>query len=297
MRDLEVWQALGATHVTVNTMGAASRSQEHLDVIQQFKEVVDAAPNPSRIRLRSVRTTDRDRPRPITVHMQTNDGRATAHGVGPDLWCEELRSPQPSTLVPAVPPSQKGSLPCDAVPDSDQWRLAVAVKQVRVSDLSGRQASEDQFAKLIVHEHPQYQGPITLDVLPEEIGELPESEKYVSIEVIQPGERSGQRALLSVDRFNKLASSGDMHAILLNAVAEQQPQRAEQPRRRGRGTKDGQATGKRKVEWGLPHRGRISPEEAAYVREHLDEVQKLRSERGVPLLDPADPRTKERYGL
>jgi hypothetical protein len=173
----------------------------------------------------------------------------------------------------------------------------VAVKQVRVSDLSGRQASEDQFAKLIVHEHPQYQGPIALDVLPEEIGELPESEKYVSIEVIQPGERSGQRALLSVDRFNKLASSGDMHAILLNAVAEQQPRRAEQPRRRGRGTRDGQATGKRKVEWGLPHRGRISPEEAAYVREHLDEVQKLRSERGVALLDPADSRTKERYGL
>jgi hypothetical protein len=40
-----------------------------------------------------------------------------------------------------------------------------------------------------------------------------------------------------------------------------------------------------------------SPEEAAYVREHLDEVQRLRTERGVPLLDPADPKTKERYGL
>jgi hypothetical protein len=66
----------------------------------------------------------------------------------------------------------------------------VAVKQVRVSDLSGRQAGEDQYAKLIVHEHPQYQGPITLDVLPEELGELPENEQYVSIEVIQPGERS-----------------------------------------------------------------------------------------------------------
>ena len=173
----------------------------------------------------------------------------------------------------------------------------MAVKQVRVSDLSGQQAGEEQFAKLIVHEHPQYQGPITLDVLPVEIGELPESEQYVSIEVIGPGERSGQRALLSVDRFNKLASSGDMNAILLNAVATQQPQRAEQPRRRGRGSRNGQATGKRKVEWGLPHRGRISPEEAAYVRAHLDEVQKLRSERGVPLLDPADLRTKERYGL
>jgi hypothetical protein len=67
----------------------------------------------------------------------------------------------------------------------------VAVKQVRVSDLSGRQADEEQFGKLIVHEHPQYQGPITLDVLPEEIGEVPEGEQYVSIEVIQPGSAAG----------------------------------------------------------------------------------------------------------
>jgi hypothetical protein len=175
----------------------------------------------------------------------------------------------------------------------------VAVKQVRVSDLSGQQAGEDHFAKLIVHEHPQYQGPITLDVLPEEIGELPEGDQYVSIEVIGPGERSGQRALLSVERFNKLAAGGDMNAILMNAVAAQQPQRAPQPRRRGRGrgTRNGQGAAKRTVEWGLPHRGRISPEEAAYVREHLDEVQQLRSARGLPLIDPADPRTKERYGL
>jgi hypothetical protein len=176
----------------------------------------------------------------------------------------------------------------------------VAVKQVRVSDLSGQQAGEEQFAKLIVHEHPQYQGPITLDVLPEELGELPESDQYVSIEVIQPGERSGQRALLSVDRFNKLAAGGDMNAILMNAVATQQSQRPAQPRRRGRGRgsrENGQATGRGKVEWGLPHRGRISPDEAAWVREHLDEVQALRAARGMPLLDPADPRTKERYGL
>ena len=55
--------------------------------------------------------------------------------------------------------------------------------------------------------------------------------------------------------------------------------------------------GRAKVEWGLPHRGRISPEEAAWVRENLDEVQQLRSERGVPLLDPADPKTKQRYSL
>jgi hypothetical protein len=175
----------------------------------------------------------------------------------------------------------------------------VAVKQVRVSDLSGRQATEEQFAKLVVHEHPQYQGPITLDVLPEELGELPDSDQYVSIEVIQPGERSGQRALLSVERFNQLAAGGDMNAVLMDAVAAQQPQRPAQARRRARGpeSSDGQPRGRGKVEWGLPHRGRISPEEAAWVREHLDEVQQLRSERGLSLLDPADLKTKARYGL
>jgi hypothetical protein len=173
----------------------------------------------------------------------------------------------------------------------------VAVKQVRVSDLSGRQATEEQFARLIVHEHPQYQGLITLDVLPEELGELPDSDQYVSIEVIQPGERSGQRALLSVERFNQLAAGGDMNTILMNAVAAQQPQRPAPSRRRGRVARDGQAGGRGKEGWGLPHRGRISPEEAAWVREHLDEVQRRRSERGVPLLDPADPKTKARYSL
>ena len=88
-----------------------------------------------------------------------------------------------------------------------------------------------------------------------------------------------------------------MPAILMNAVGTQQPQRPAQPCRRSPGTRDGQASGRRKVAWGLPHRGRISPEEAAWVREHLDEVQALRAERGMPLLDPAVPRTKERYGL
>jgi hypothetical protein len=139
----------------------------------------------------------------------------------------------------------------------------VAVKQVRVSDLSGRQATEEQFAKLIVHDHPQHQGPITLDVLPEELGELPDSDQYVSIEVIQPGERSGQRALLSVERFNQLAAGGDMNAILMNTAAAQQPQRQAQPRRRGRAARRRPDKDRGNVEWGLPHRGRISPEEAA----------------------------------
>jgi hypothetical protein len=49
----------------------------------------------------------------------------------------------------------------------------VAIKQVRVSDLSGQQAGEEQFAKLIVHEHPQYQGPIPWMSYPRRSGSCP----------------------------------------------------------------------------------------------------------------------------
>jgi hypothetical protein len=41
-----------------------------------------------------------------------------------------------------------------------------------------------------------------------------------------------------VERFNQLAAGGDMQAILMSAVADQQPQRLERPRRRGRARGD-----------------------------------------------------------
>jgi hypothetical protein len=75
------------------------------------------------------------------------------------------------------------------------------------------------------------------------------------------------------------------------------PAKVAQAKTEGTRTRQSRGAAKKSVEWGLPHRGRVSPEEAAYVREHLDEVQKLRTERGIPLLDPADPKAKERYGL
>jgi hypothetical protein len=168
----------------------------------------------------------------------------------------------------------------------------VAVKQVRVSDLSGKQADDDQFAKMVIHEHPQYQGPISLDVLPDEIGELPESESYVSIEVIQPGDRSGQKALISVDRFNKLAP--DMNTILMNAAPP-----AAEPKRRAAGRTDRRG----KVNYasldhaGEPHRGRITDAEKELVRDNLEKINKRLRDSGMREIDPNDPTMKDRYGL
>jgi len=48
---------------------------------------------------------------------------------------------------------------------------------------------------------------------------------------------------------------------------------------------------------GRPHRGRVSPEEAATVRDQFDAVNKNLSAGGFPMLDPADEKTIKRYGL
>jgi hypothetical protein len=42
MGDLEAWQELGVTHLSVNTMGAGFSVQQHLEALQRFKDVVDA---------------------------------------------------------------------------------------------------------------------------------------------------------------------------------------------------------------------------------------------------------------
>jgi hypothetical protein len=175
----------------------------------------------------------------------------------------------------------------------------VAVKQIRVSDLSGKQADDDQLAQLIIHQHPQYQGPITLDVLPEEIGELPESDSYVSIEVIQPGDRTGHKALISLETFNNLAP--DMPAIVMNAVASQaSPAAAAPQRRRRRGGTGGQ---RGKVSYttlehaGEPHRGRITEAEKELVRDNLEKINTRLRQAGLREIDPNDPTMRERYGL
>lgn len=78
-------------------------------------------------------------------------------------------------------------------------------------------------------------GTTILDAPLEEVGELPESDAYIRIEVIQPGDRTGHKAIISLDRFNRLASTGDMSTTLMNAVAAQSgPSATAEPKRRTR---------------------------------------------------------------
>ena len=179
----------------------------------------------------------------------------------------------------------------------------MAVKVVRVSDLSDAQADESQFGKLIVHQHPDFAQTITLDVLPDEIGDLPESETYVEIEVVQPGESAGQRATLTVDQFNKLGGSKDMKAILTRALEEQRQTGAQEAPTSRRGRRSGATATRTKVNYaslehaGEPHRGRITEAEKELVRGNLDTINKRLRESGLREIDPNDGTMKDRYGL
>jgi hypothetical protein len=180
----------------------------------------------------------------------------------------------------------------------------VAVKVVHVSDLSGQQGAQEEFARLIVHEHPGYSTPITLEVLPGEVADLPDESQYVSIELVQPGERSGRRAIVSLEAFDALAGEGsDMNGILMNALAASHQQRGQQ---RGQEARRGSAVRparRERIDYatlehaGRPHRGRITDAEKTLVRGNLDTINaRLRSE-GQREIDPNDDTLKERYGL
>ncbi|HYT27281.1 MAG TPA: hypothetical protein VEP73_12440 [Actinomycetota bacterium] len=173
----------------------------------------------------------------------------------------------------------------------------MAVVEKRISDLSGTMS--DDMGRLTVLSHPKFSGPIQLDVLDDEIRDMGGLGDIVEVEVTSSTGQT-RKLILSAGDFNKLAS--DMEAVLTEAVARTASHRTVTTRKRGRGRPARQDKSE-KVDYaapehaGFPHRGRVSPEEAAYVREHFDEVQRRLSEAGVRVLDPADPKTKERYGL
>ena len=75
-----------------------------------------------------------------------------------------------------------------------------------------------------------------------------------------------------------------------------QAKTAEAPKR-GRRRSEGRVDYSSPEYAGNPHRGRVTEAEAAYVREHLDEVNARLSSEGLRTLDRSDPKVRERYGL
>jgi hypothetical protein len=180
----------------------------------------------------------------------------------------------------------------------------MATKTIKVSDLTGTEiGSEENLAHIVVEEHPGLTESVTLEVLPEEVeGKLPEEQNYVRLTYYPPTDsREVPRSLvLPVEEFNALSRADDMGEVLQNALAEQHEREGRRRGRRGRW-----AAGERRPRKdytspehaGEPHRGRVTDAEKAYVREHLEEVNRRLYEKGMREINPNDPRMAQRYGL
>jgi hypothetical protein len=177
----------------------------------------------------------------------------------------------------------------------------MAVKVVHVSDVSDKEGSQEELGTLEVLEHPDIGEPARLEIFPDEFERLQAADRIVRLRWTAPGSRRPQELTVLQETFDDLAQDRDMKTVLLSAITAEHERRGQtqvprRPRRSGGG-------GRGKVDYsspehaGEPHRGRITEAEKAYVREHLDEVNKRLRGKGMRTIDPADPTMRERYGL
>jgi hypothetical protein len=156
---------------------------------------------------------------------------------------------------------------------------------------------------LEVLEHPEIGEPARLEIFPGEFERLQAADRIVRLRWTAPGSRRPQELTVLQDTFDGLAQDRDMKTVLLSAItaAHERRGQTQAPRRQRRGR--GGGGGRGKVDYsspehaGEPHRGSITEAEKAYVREHLDQVNRRLRGKGMRPIDPADPTMRERYGL
>jgi hypothetical protein len=114
--------------------------------------------------------------------------------------------------------------------------------------------------------------------------------QVVTLEWQPPGEDKPKTFVVSVDNFNRLSGNGDMAGVLAGA----------QPYRGKRSASGGEEINYATLEHaGRPHRGKVSPEEAAFafVRTNLAAVNERLAREEHRLFDPTNKEHKERYGF
>lgn len=167
-------------------------------------------------------------------------------------------------------------------------------KVMKFSDLSGRLAPDpNALASITVIEHPDIDGPVRIDAMPEELEALGRmSIKAVTLEVKLPDEEEPSRHVLTAANFAKLATDKPMDEILDSA------ERFTTKRRVGGTALNGETRDHNTLEWaGTPHKGKTSPEEARLVREHLAEINARLIAQGLRPVDPGNPEHARRYGF
>ena len=159
------------------------------------------------------------------------------------------------------------------------------------SDLSGAEVPKDKLGRLVVRNHPDLGGsPVYLEALPEELAALDRANMpVVTVEWQPPGEGEAKTVTLSVADFDKLSKRGRTSELLADA-----PRASGGRRSSGSGEGVNYATLENA---GRPNRGKISPEEAEFVRNNLAAVNERLAREGERLIDPTNKEHKERYGF
>lgn len=162
-------------------------------------------------------------------------------------------------------------------------------KMTAFSDLTGTEAPEDQLGKLVVRSHPDLGGSVFLEALPKEVAALDRvNMEVVTLEWLPPDGGEARTFILSVPDFDKLAQGASMADLLADA----------QPYRGRRSSSGGEETNYATLEHaGRPHRGKVSPDEAAFVRDNLAAVNERLASEGHRLIDPSNKEHRKRYGF
>ena len=175
----------------------------------------------------------------------------------------------------------------------------MAKKEVSFSDLSGQMAdSVDGLIPLIVTDHPDLEDKVRIEVTPDEmekIGKL--AIAAIGLETEPSDEERPSRFVVPLGKFASLATVAPIEQVLTNAepVVPPKPQR----RSSHNMTRDGGPL----VNYndpdhaGLPHKGKIGEQEAAFVRDNLELVNERRTAAGHPRIDPTNPVDAKRYGF
>jgi hypothetical protein len=174
----------------------------------------------------------------------------------------------------------------------------MAKRVLIVSDISGQEIPEGEHARVVFESEGR-----VIDVLASEAALL-ESQKLdlVTLTIHLP-DGNRRTVLMEATTLEKLWPGVDVETML--ARAERFDQRAVPPSRRSPTTMSTAVPARvaaDRIDYsspehaGTPHRGRVSPEEAAYVRANLDAVNARLAAAGMRTIDPGTE-LAARFGL
>ena len=182
----------------------------------------------------------------------------------------------------------------------------MAKREVSFSDLSNEMASPPNgLVPLVVTDYPNSDPNqrVRIEVTPDELEKIGKMAiDAVGLETQPTGEDEKRtRYVVPLGKFAALATAAPIDEVLANAepVVPSKAQR-QAPQRRSHNER---ADGSPLVNYnepdnaGLPHKGKIGDQEAAFVRDNLELVNARRTSVGHPPIDPANPLDAKRYGF